>query len=313
MTDRTSGVPADFGLLVLACIWGVNFSVVKVVLGEIEPLAFNALRFPLALAALAVAAGSSPGPALPSREDVPRIVLLGVLGNVAYQMCFIYGIDWTSAGNASLLLSTTPVWIVLLSAVTGHEYPTRWVSLGVLLTLAGMTLVVLGSGNEVSIGSSTLRGDLLMILASIIWSVYTVGGRAPVARYGALKMTAWSLYVGVPLLVLIGTPALGRADLRSISVGSWLGVAYAGLFAIGLAYLLWYRGVEKLGNNRTAIYSNLVPVAALFTAWLWLGEAPQRLQLVGAGVIIAGLAVARIAQSPDPSVLSVDARPNAAR
>jgi drug/metabolite transporter (DMT)-like permease len=313
MTDRPSAVPADFGLLLLAGIWGVNFSVVKVVLGEVEPLAFNALRFPLALAALALAARIGPGPVLPSREDVPRIVLLGVLGNVAYQMCFIYGINWTSAGNASLLLSTTPVWIVLLSAAAGHEYPTRWVSLGVALTLAGMTLVVLGSGEEISIGSATLRGDLLMILASVIWSVYTVGGRAPVARYGALKMTAWSLYVGVPLLVLIGTPALGRADLRSISAGSWIGVAYAGLFAIGLAYLLWYRGVEKLGNNRTAIYSNLVPVAALFTAWLWLGEIPHRLQLVGAGVIIAGLVVARLAQSPDPSVLSGEAMPNAAR
>jgi len=313
MRQRLSSIPPELGLLLLAGIWGMNFSVVKVVLEEVEPLAFNALRFPLALVALALMLRGHPGPTLPAREDVARVVLLGVLGNVAYQMCFIYGIDWTSAGNASLLLSTTPVWIVILSAVAGHEYPTRWVTAGVLLTLVGMTFVVLGGGESVTLSSTTLRGDLLMVLASVIWSIYTVGGRAPVARYGALRMTAWSLFIGVPLLVLIGGPALGRTELRSVSPGAWVGIAYAGFLAIGLAYLLWYRGVEKLGNNRTAVYSNLVPVAALFTAWMWLGETPAPLQLLGAGVILSGLAIARLAQPPEPSVLSDAAEPNAAR
>ena len=133
------------------------------------------------------------------------------------------------------------------------------------------------------------------------------------ARYGALRTTAWSLYVGAPLLVLIGLPALGRADLRTLTPGAWLGVAYAGFLAIGLAYLLWYRGVEKLGNNRTALYSNLVPVAALLTAWLWLGETPTPLQLLGAGVILTGLSVARLAQPPGPSFPAGPLEPNAAR
>ncbi len=81
-----------------------------------------------------------------------------------------------------------------------------------------------------------------------------------------------------------------------MSPGAWVGVAYAGFLSIGLAYLLWYRGVERLGNNRTAVYSNLVPVAALLTAWLWLGEVPTAVQLLGAVVILSGLTTARLAQ-----------------
>ena len=69
----------------------------------------------------------------------------------------------------------------------------------------------------------------------------------------------------------------------------------------GSAYLLWYRGVQRLGNSRTAVYSNLVPVAALITAWIWLGEVPTGPQIAGAGVILVGLSVARLAQSPEPS------------
>ena len=300
MPKNSRDIKPDLGLLLLAGIWGVNFTVVKVILEQIEPLALNALRFPLAAIALAVMVRSRPGLARPAREDVPRILLLGALGNVAYQLCFIYGIDWTRAGNASLLLSTTPVWTVILSALAGHERPTRWVTFGVTGTLVGMVLVVLGSGDEISLGSNTIRGDLMIVLSSIIWSIYTVAGRAPVARYGALRMTAWNLYAGTPILVLIGLPAVMRTDFTVVKAGTWLGIAYTGFLAIGLAYILWYHGVQNLGNNRTAIYSNLVPVAALATAWFWLHESPTPLQLAGAGVILLGLTIARLAQSARP-------------
>lgn len=300
MTKARADIATDAGLVVLAMIWGVNFSVMKVVLQELDPLGVNALRFPLAAIALALVLRSAPGRVRPSREDLPRILLLGVLGHVGYQLCFIFGIDWTRAGNASLLLSTTPVWTVILSKAAGHERPTRWVLVGVLGTLIGMTLVVLGRGEVVSLSSSTVRGDLLMVAASILWSVYTVAGRGPVQRYGPLRMTVWTLWVGAPIVVALGLPSLYRTDLATISPAAWAGVAYSGFLSIGLAYLLWYRGVQRLGNNRTAIYSNLVPVAALVTAWLWLSEVPTPAQLMGAAVILFGLTVARLGQSPGP-------------
>lgn len=304
MSRRTPAWATDASLAFLAAIWGVNFAVVKVVLDELDPLVFNAVRFPLAAAMLGLAVALRRGPLLPDRRDIAPIVALGLLGNVAYQLCFIVGLDWTQAGNASLLLSTTPGWTVLLSAALGHERPTRWVWFGVGATLVGMALVVLGRGETISLGSQTLRGDLLMVAASILWSVYTVAGRGPLARYGALRVTTWALWVGTPVLVAVGVPGAVRTDFSAVSAGAWLGVLYAGLLAIGLAYLLWYRGVRRLGNSRTAIYSNLVPVWALLAAWLWLGEVPTRLQLLGAAVILSGLTVARLARTPAVDAVS---------
>jgi drug/metabolite transporter (DMT)-like permease len=302
MADTSRHLQTDLGLLLLAVIWGINFSVMKVVLDELSPLALNALRFPLAAAALWVVVAGRPGPRLPTTGDTARVVTLGLLGHVAYQLCFIFGLDWTLAGNASLLLSTTPVWTVIMSAAVGHEHPNTRVSVGVSATIVGMTLVVVGRGDAVTLGSETLWGDLLIVVASILWSLYTVGGRNPIGRYGPLRMTAWTVWVGTPIVVALGLPSLAATDLTSISVTAWLGVAYAGFLSLGLAYLLWYRGVQKLGNNRTAVYSNLVPVAALITAWLWLDEVPTALQLLGAAVILTGLTVARRGPASAPAV-----------
>lgn len=313
MTPQKRDVTTDLGLVALAAIWGVNFSVIKIVLDEIDPLALNALRFPLAAGVLGWIVWKQSGDLLPRREDVGRILLLGVIGNVLYQLAFIIGIDWTYAGNASLLLSTTPVWTVILSALAGHEHPNRWVVIGVVGTLIGMVLVVLGSGDQLSLGSETLRGDLLMIVGSILWSVYTVAGANPVGRYGALRMTTWTLWVGTPILVAIGTPAVMRTDLTAVSMGAWIGVLYSGLFAIALAYVLWYYGVQKIGNSRTAVYSNLVPVWALMTAWLWLGERPSWLQWLGAASILVGVTITRVGQpSIDPEPSSSGERPETA-
>ncbi|HSM60964.1 MAG TPA: DMT family transporter [Longimicrobiales bacterium] len=296
-------VATDVGLVTLTVIWGVNFSVVKAVLVHLDPLALNALRFPLAAAVLWLLVRRLPGPGL-EREDRWRLVGLGLLGNVVYQVCFVEGIDRTLAGNASLLLATSPVWTVLLSAAVGHERPTRLVLGGSALTVAGMVLVVVGRGEALAVGADTLWGDALMVAAAVLWATFTVGSSRLVHRYGSVRVTAWTLWSGTPVLVAIGAPELAATDWGAVPSWAWAGVVYAGVFSVGVAYMLWYRGVRRLGNSRTAVYSNLVPVTALLTAWVWLGEVPTGWQVGGAGVILGGIYLARQGrQRPEPSSL----------
>jgi len=303
MNQTLRPASADLGLIGLAAIWGLNFSVVKLVLREIDPLAFNTLRFPMAAAVFWIVLHRRGGIRRPAPGDVPRILLLGLIGHFIYQLCFIVGLDWTLAGNASLLLATTPVWTMALSSMAGHERPDTRAVIGIGSTLLGVALVIVGGGGGLGLGASTVRGDLLMLVAALLWSGFTVWGRAPVERYGPLRSTAWSLWVATPAIVLSGLPALLATDLGDLSPGAWAGIVYAGVLAIALAYVLWYRGVQILGNNRTAVYSNLVPVTALVAAWLWIGETPTWPQLLGAAVILAGLSVSRSRQSPVPSSL----------
>lgn len=304
--DTTRDRTTDLGLLALAAIWGINFSVVKAVLGVLDPLALNALRFPLAAAVLATVIHRLPGPALEKGDRLP-VAALGILGNVVYQMAFILGVEATLAGNASLLLATSPVWTVLLSASLGHEEPNGLVLSGSGVTLGGMALVVLGGGHELGLGWDTVRGDALMIGAAVLWAIYTVSSGRYVRKYGAIRVTAWTLWIGTPILVLVGLPALASTPWREVPGWAWGGVVYAGVLSVGVAYVLWYRGILRLGNSRTALYSNLVPVVALLAAWFWLGEEPTLLQVSGAGVILGGISLARWGgrrgQVPGPSSL----------
>jgi drug/metabolite transporter (DMT)-like permease len=89
--------------------------------------------------------------------------------------------------------------------------------------------------------------------------------------------------------MIIGTPELTRVNPAVLTPGIWATVVYAGVLSISVAYVLWNRGVRRIGNARTAVYSNLVPVVALLTAWAWLGERPSTLQVLGAAIILAGL------------------------
>ena len=287
----------DIGLVTLCVIWGVNFSVIKVALVEIEPLAFNALRFLLASATLFVLLRWRGPVPIPRREHWVRVVLLGLLGNVVYQFLFIFGLDGTLAGNAGLVLATTPVWTLVLSTVLGQEQHTVAVWLGVLATLGGMVFVVAGGAGAAGYSGGIPRGDLLLIAAAVTWSIYTVGAQDLTRRYGALAVTSWTLWVGTIVLVAAGASAVGRMDVRAVSPMAWTGVVYAGVLAIAVAYLLWNYGLEHIGSARTSVFSNLVPIVALITAAIWLDERPSALQMVGAAIIIGGVWMARVARA----------------
>jgi drug/metabolite transporter (DMT)-like permease len=257
-------------------------------------MAFNALRFPLACVTVFLILRAGGRIPWPRKEDWLRLLGLGILGNVLYQFFFIFGLDGTFAGNASILLATIPVWTVILSTLRRHERPGNQVWLGIGITLAGMILVVLGGGSRVGFQISTMKGDLLMVGAAMAWSLYTVGSRGMIEKYGSLPVTSWTLWLGSPILVLLGLPSLLEGTPLASPVSAWLGVAYAGVFAIGLAYILWYRGVQQIGSSRTAAYQNLVPIIALAVAWVWLGEEPTPLQLLGAAIVLVGVSLTRL-------------------
>jgi drug/metabolite transporter (DMT)-like permease len=293
----TTGSPApgwgwtESALSLMVLIWGFNFAIAKHAMEEIEPLAFNALRFVLA-SAFVFAVLRARGPLLwPHRGHLPRIVLLGLVGNGAYQMAFILGLDRTQAGHAGLMLALTPLLTAILSRMQGHERPGPRTWGGAALSIVGVAMVT-GSGFH-SLGTDVLIGDLIMIGASVCWAVYTVGAQPLVARYGPVRTTAWTMWTGSVVLVAAGMPSAVAQDWARVSGIAWAALLYASLLSIGLAYLIWYRGVQKLGNTRTAIFSNVTPVIAIIGGALLLGERPGPLALAGAALVLTGIMVVR--------------------
>jgi drug/metabolite transporter (DMT)-like permease len=283
---------AHAALLAMSVIWGVNFAVSKVALQDLSPLAFNALRFPMASALLFLVLRKAGRIPLPTRAELPGVLVLGLLGNLLYQMCFIFGLDRTTAATASLLLAGTPVVTALFTAALGQERIGARVWFGVVATLVGVGLIVLGPARGEG-GSTTMLGNALMLGAVLAWAYYPVGSRPLVDRHGPVAVTAWTLWIGTAGLFIAGLRDLLDLRFGQIDAMTWACVIYAGVLSIGLAYMFYYYGVSQVGNTRTGAYSNLVPVFALLAAWLWLGETPTVFQVIGAGLIIGGVTVAQ--------------------
>jgi drug/metabolite transporter (DMT)-like permease len=264
---------------------------VKHALADIQPLAFNAMRFAIASVLVLGVLRARGELSLPDRADIPRVVALGLLGNVIYQMCFILGLNRTAAGHASLILALTPIMTAFLSMLTGHERPGPRTWGGASLSILGIALVS-GAGMRVE-GTTALVGDAILVTACVAWATYTVGARPIVRRYGSVRTTAWTLWTGAVGLIVLGTPSLLRQEWKGVSPAAWGGLLFSATFAIGLAYLIWYRGVERIGNTRTAIFSNLTPVVALFAGVVLLNEAPSTLALLGAALTLGGVMIVR--------------------
>ena len=284
--------PIDGLLILLTLIWGSNFSVVKTALEEIPPLPFNALRMSLATALfLALVAKTAPD-SLPARRDWPGLVGLGLVGHFLYQVCFMEGIARTSVANSSLILGATPVVVALLNVVSRRDVPSGWHWLGIGLSLLGVYLVV---GQGARVGTTSLTGDLLMIGAACCWAAYTVGARSMLDRHSALVVTAWTMAVGTALFVPLGLPGLVALEWRVVSLGAWFGLVYSAVFALCVAYVIWYTAVQRIGSGRTSVYANMVPVAAMVVAVVWLREPVGQVQLGGAASILAGVALTKLA------------------
>jgi len=299
-TDRpTLWSRNDLLMLSAVFIWGVNFTAVKYALREFSPMAFNGLRFSLATVTMSLVllwqawATREPGLLVLPRRDWLRVGLLGLLGNTLYQLLFINGMNFTTPANSSLLMATAPIWVAVIGYLLRIERISRVIWGGILLSFAGMVVLILGGDGRLSLGTSTLPGDLMLLGCAILWAVYTTISKPYLGRYSPLKLTTWTMITGTVPLALICLPAILRQDWRAISWIGWSALFFSVLLAVVVGYLVWYTSVQRVGNARTVIYSNLTPVFAIAFAWLTLGSTLAWTQALGAAIVLAGLILSR--------------------
>jgi drug/metabolite transporter (DMT)-like permease len=219
-----------------------------------------------------------------------RLLFLGLIGHLAYQVCFLAGVVRTSVANSSLIFGCTPVVVALMSSVAGHERLTwtRWT--GAALSLAGIVAVV---GHGAALSSTTLVGDAFMVGSMLCWSVYSVAAQPLLERHSPLVVTGISMAVGTAFYVVLAIRPMLQTDWAGVSTTSWLLMVASSLLALAVAYMIWYTGVQRIGSARTSLYSNLTPVVAMAIGAVVLGERITGWQIAGAALILGGLAVAR--------------------
>lgn len=281
----------DALLLLMATIWGINFSVLKYGTQFIAPLAFNGTRIPIAAAAQLGIAGAMRLDPVP-RRVMWRLIALGVLGNGVYQILFILGVVRTRVATAALIIAATPAFIAILGRLLGTEKLTARQWGGIALQIVGCSTVVMGSARGAA-GSDSLAGGMLLIGAALSWAVYSVSLRRIAAQVHTLQLGGYTMLGGALITCVVAAPALLATPWATLPLGAYAAVLYSAILAMVFAYMFWYRGLRILGPTRTAVYSNLQPVIAAIVAYLAFREVPTPPQVVGAICVISGLLLTR--------------------
>lgn len=268
-------------LTTIVC-WASAFAGVRAGLAEFGPGPLALYRFGVASLALGGYALMARIPPPPARLLLP-VAALSLVGITAYHLLLNYGQVTVPAGTASIIIAVVPVMTALLSLALGQERLSKVGWLGSFISLAGVLLIVLGRGQTVGFTA----GALLVLISALASALYFVLQKPLLTQVRPLQFTVWSLIAGtVPMLVF--APELLRVWAQA-PLGAHLTVIYIGLFPAALAYLTWSYAISRVGAAACTNLMYLTPVLATLIAYLWLGERPHELALLGGAVALGGV------------------------
>ncbi len=273
-----------FALAVTVVIWASAFAGIRAGLEGYSPGHLALLRFLVAsglLAIYAVVARMS----LPAWRDLPAVLVGGFLGFTVYHVGLSFGEVTVESGPASVLIASVPVFTAILAVIFLRERlgTLGWIGTG--LSFFGVVLISTGEAGTFALEPGTLP----ILLAAISEAMFFVFQKPYLDKYGSLRFTTYAIWGGT-LFMLIFAPGLATAAADS-PLAATISVVYLGIFPTVVAYLALAYAFARMPASNAVSFLYLVPALAFLIAWLWLGEVPTFLSIVGGVVVLAGVII----------------------
>ncbi|CAM4157843.1 membrane protein [Bacillus manliponensis] len=272
-------------LVTVVIIWGTNYTIGKYGIVELSVIDFTALRVAVAAPLLLLLTFYIEKSLRIDKRDIFRLIVVSIVGITLYQTLFMETIKYTSATNASLLISISPIFTAVFVILLKQETFSVRKGIGSLFACVGAALVLL-SGTSLS---NSLYGNVIGLVTSICWGIYPVLAAPLMKKYSALRVTAWSTAIAaVPLMIMSG-PSILQVPFHIEQSSTWFSLAYSIFFVTVYGLVVWYIGVQKIGASHTMVYMYVTPFVAVVFAAMWAKEHVSLQQLIGGLIIFLGL------------------------
>jgi drug/metabolite transporter (DMT)-like permease len=275
--------------------WGLSFIATKMALREIHPFTLLTLRFGIGGFLLLLVQLQKDKRFLKafSFKDWVSIILLAIVGISGHTLLQAYGLLYTTAINTGWIVAIIPIFITIVARFyLGEPITIRKIG-GIIFGFLGVFLVISKGVFSLSIfGFGSTFGDFLILISTLTWTAFTVGGRGFLSRFPPLAAITPIMIVGC-LVTLPFTWLKWEWDiLFHLSLSGWMSVLFLGIFCSGLAYLFWYSALEKKDSSIVGMYLYLEPFVTLIGAYLLLNEEIKWITLMGGGMILLGVYLA---------------------
>ena len=280
-------------LLLIATLWGTFPATGKLAVADFPPVFLTAVRGVIAsafLIALLVRAGAETARGL-GPDSIRAFVTLGVLGLAISTQLSYFGYAYTTAANAAILQSATPVLVALGARAYLGERLRRRQQAGVAISALGV-LVVVTRGRLWMLRLEEVRaGDFITLVGLVAWMSYTVYGKRVILTHSPALTTTAAYVAGTGILVveaLLTAPLFPRPALTSVR--AWSVVLYHALLG-AVAHIWWYRAVERVGASRAAVFMNVTPIVGVVMATTLLAEPVGLWEILGTLLVLGGVAL----------------------
>jgi drug/metabolite transporter (DMT)-like permease len=271
-------------------VWGASFIATKVALQDVSPVTVVWLRFGMGVVILGIAVNVRRQFALPKKNEWLYFALLGFLGIAFHQWLQSTALQTSRASTTAWIVATTPVFMALLGWLALKEKLSWLQTGGIALATMGVLLVVSdGDPSAISLKKFGAPGDILVLISSVNWAVFSALSRRGLKVHPATRMMFYVMTFGWLFSSVMFLSGFGLHEIPQLTSNGWMGVIFLGVFCSGLAYIAWYDALQALPTGQLGTFLYLEPPVAVVIATLILNEAVTWAALLGGAIILFGV------------------------